>query len=198
MNKEIYISLDVEADGPVPGLYSMLSLGAVAFMESESPDGYDILHKFDTTFEPLPDAKRHPETMQWWAKQSKEAWETATKNPGKPKHVMTLFRTWLSNLEIAYSAPLVAVGYPASFDFSFVHYYGMRFLKEYVLGYSCIDIESYAMQAYGIPYSDMKEDVMATLSPQLFEGLSENYSHKAVEDAKRQGIIFMRMLTGKG
>ena len=28
---EIYVSIDIESDGPVPGLNSMLSLGAVAF-----------------------------------------------------------------------------------------------------------------------------------------------------------------------
>lgn len=28
---EIYISTDIEADGPIPGEYSMLSIGSVAF-----------------------------------------------------------------------------------------------------------------------------------------------------------------------
>ena len=28
---EIYVSIDVEADGPIPGDHSMLSLGAAAF-----------------------------------------------------------------------------------------------------------------------------------------------------------------------
>ena len=28
---ECYVSIDIEADGPVPGLHSMLSLGAAAF-----------------------------------------------------------------------------------------------------------------------------------------------------------------------
>ena len=29
--EECYVSIDIEADGPIPGTYSMLSLGAAAF-----------------------------------------------------------------------------------------------------------------------------------------------------------------------
>jgi hypothetical protein len=33
---EIYISTDVEADGPIPGPHSMLSMGAAAFREDKT------------------------------------------------------------------------------------------------------------------------------------------------------------------
>jgi len=36
--KEIYVSIDIEADGPIPGPYSMLSIGAVAF----TPEGEEV------------------------------------------------------------------------------------------------------------------------------------------------------------
>ena len=38
MINDIYVSVDIEADGPIPGDFSMLSLGAVAFND----DGEEI------------------------------------------------------------------------------------------------------------------------------------------------------------
>lgn len=32
MTKEIYVSTDVETDGPIPGPHSMLSLGSAAYL----------------------------------------------------------------------------------------------------------------------------------------------------------------------
>ena len=58
---EIYISTDIEADGPIPGLYSMLSLGAAAF----KPDGA-IEDEFSENLTCLPDATEDPDTMDWW------------------------------------------------------------------------------------------------------------------------------------
>ena len=33
-NEELYIVIDIETDGPVPGQYSMLSIGAIATNEA--------------------------------------------------------------------------------------------------------------------------------------------------------------------
>lgn len=56
---ESYISIDVEADGPIPGDYSMLSFGAVHY-------DYDGLEKafFYANLDLLPNAKQHPNTME--------------------------------------------------------------------------------------------------------------------------------------
>ena len=61
---ECYVSIDIEADGPAPGLNSMLSLGAVAF----TSDGALV-----DTFSANLEAREDPKTMRWWAKQP-EAW----------------------------------------------------------------------------------------------------------------------------
>lgn len=41
---ETYLSVNVEADGPIPGPYSMLSIGAVAYTaeEGELIDEYSV------------------------------------------------------------------------------------------------------------------------------------------------------------
>ncbi len=61
---EIYVSTDVETDGPIPGPHSMLSLGSAAY----SADG-KLLSTFTANLETLPGAEGHPETMAWWATQ---------------------------------------------------------------------------------------------------------------------------------
>jgi hypothetical protein len=36
MTKEIYVSTDVETDGPIPGPHSMLSLGSAAYLPDKT------------------------------------------------------------------------------------------------------------------------------------------------------------------
>ena len=57
-----YIVTDIEADGPVPGLYSMISLAAAAVDEKG-----EVLSTFFENLLPLPTAAQHPDTMRWWA-----------------------------------------------------------------------------------------------------------------------------------
>ena len=73
--EERYISVDVEADGPVPGLHSMLSLGAAAYNAWGQRVG-----KFSANLETLPDATTDDRTMAWWKGQP-EAWKRARERP---------------------------------------------------------------------------------------------------------------------
>lgn len=61
---EIYISCDVETDGPIPGANSMLSLGAVAFAPNR-----DQLGTFSVNLVELSGAAPDPKTEAWWATQ---------------------------------------------------------------------------------------------------------------------------------
>ena len=57
---ECYVSIDIEADGPAPGLNSMLSLGAAAFISEGA-----VMDTFSANL----DAREDPKTTHWWAKQ---------------------------------------------------------------------------------------------------------------------------------
>ena len=48
---ETYISTDIEADGPIPGEYSMLSFGSVALNKNKQ-----VLGTFEANLELLPNA----------------------------------------------------------------------------------------------------------------------------------------------
>ena len=42
IKQEVYVSVDVETDGPIPGPHSMLSLGAVAMLPNDNIDHREI------------------------------------------------------------------------------------------------------------------------------------------------------------
>ena len=65
---EIYISTDVETDGPIPGPHSMLSIGSAAYTADKV-----LVATFSANLETLPGAQAHPKTAEWWATQP-EAW----------------------------------------------------------------------------------------------------------------------------
>ena len=48
---EIYVSTDVEADGPIPGPHSMLSFGSAAFRQDKT-----LVSTFSANLELLPGA----------------------------------------------------------------------------------------------------------------------------------------------
>lgn len=75
---ERYIVVDIEADGPIPGPHSMLSIGAVAC----TPQG-DVLGTWYANLETLPGASPHPETQNFWD-QNPEAWTLARAGPLLP------------------------------------------------------------------------------------------------------------------
>ena len=80
---EIYVSTDVESNGPIPGKYSMLNFGSVALNRNG-----DILGKFEVNLLPLDGAIQHPNTMAFWAKHP-DVWKQITANQKQPKLAMT-------------------------------------------------------------------------------------------------------------
>jgi hypothetical protein len=58
---EIYVSTDVEADGPIPGPHSMLSFASAAYRADKN-----LIGTFSANLATLPGAQRDPKTMAWW------------------------------------------------------------------------------------------------------------------------------------
>ena len=102
---ECYVSIDIEADGPAPGLNSMLSLGAAAFIG----DG-TLADTFSANLEALPEAREDPKTMRWWAKQP-ETWAACRTQIQDPGQAMRSFNTWVQAHAKTVGTP-VMVAYP--------------------------------------------------------------------------------------
>lgn len=174
-NPEIYVSTDIESDGPIPGPNSMLSIGAAAF----TADG-TMLATFTANLEPLPGASGDPATMAWWA-QHPDAWAAVSADPEPPVVVMDRFASWLRELP----GQPVFVGYPAGYDFMFVHWYLVRFTGTTPFGLMALDVRTYAMAVLGLPYQACGREQIAPLL-----GPPRVHTHVAVEDAIEQGEIF--------
>jgi len=177
--KEIYVSTDIETDGPIPGPHSMLSFGSAAF----STDG-QLLSTYEANLETLAGSRGHPETMAWWATQP-EAWAACRENVREPSEAMAAYVSWLKSLP----GKPVFVGYPAGFDFLFVYWYLIRFAGESPFSFSALDIKSYAMAVLGTSFRETSKRNM----PKEWFGPTP-HSHKALEDAIGQGELFCKML----
>lgn len=175
---EVYISVDIEADGPIPGPHSMLSLGAAAF----AADG-TLLGTASYNLETLPGATPDEATTKWW-RERRTAYEATRVNQLPPLEAMTRFAAWIET----FGGQPVMVGYPASYDFMFVHWYMMRFLGYDPLGFAAIDIKSYAMAALKCSYRSARRNM-----PKAWIVRASENSHIAVNDAQEQGEMFVRM-----
>jgi hypothetical protein len=183
MPEEIYVSTDIEADGPIPGPHSMLSLASVALRADKS-----VVAEFSVNLAPLPGASPHPRTMLWW-ESHKEAYEQACKDPEDPATAMPRYAKWVRSLP----GRVVMVGQPAAFDFMWVYWYLQRFTDDSVFGHSALDIKSYAMAMLKRPYRDC---VLDALPREWRDDLP--YTHVALDDAREQGAMFCNMLRAHG
>ncbi len=176
---EIYLSTDVETDGPIPGLYSMLSFASAAYLADKT-----LVATFSANLETLPEATANPETMAWWATQP-EAWAACRQNLEEPATAMQRYLAWIKTL----AGKPVFVSYPVAFDFMFVHWYLMRFTGEQPFSHSALDIKTYAMALMGTPY---RASVKRNMPRRWFD--PTRHTHVALDDALEQGALFCNML----
>jgi hypothetical protein len=176
---EIYVSTDIETDGPIPGPHSLLSLGSAAF----AADG-KLVGTHEVNLETLPDAAGHPETMTWWATQP-DAWAACRRDPVDPGRAMPAYVAWVESLP---GLP-VFVGYPAGFDFTFVYWYMIRFAGRSPFSFSALDIKTLAMAELGCGY---RQATKRNMPKRWFS--KRRHTHKALDDALGQGELCMNIL----
>jgi hypothetical protein len=177
---EIYVSTDVEADGPIPGPNSMLSFASAAYTGDKT-----LVGTFSANLVTLPGATGDTATLAWWASQP-QAWAACRTDLQEPVVAMTRYRDWLDALP---GRP-VFVGYPAAFDFLFVYWYLIRFAGSSPFSHSALDIKTYAMALLGTEY---RATVKRTMPRSWFDENSQ-HSHVALDDALEQGALFCAML----
>jgi hypothetical protein len=179
MKREIYVSTDVEADGPIPGPHSMLSFASAAYTADKELKG-----TFEANLETLPGATAHPETAKWWAGQP-DAWAACRTNLEAPEAAMQRYAKWISTLD---GSP-VFVGYPAAYDFLFVYWYLIKFTGKSPFSHSALDMKTLAMALLGTGYRDSTK---RNMPKRWFDDLP--HTHKALDDALEQGALFCNML----
>lgn len=178
---EIYVSTDVEADGPIPGPHSMLSLASAAYKADKT-----LIGTFSANLLPLPESAPDPRTMEWW-KEFPEAWAKCHENPRTPDVVIKEYLAWLKQLP----GQPVFVGWPACWDFMWVYWYLVRYTQERPFREVALDIRSYAM---GMRKTEFQRTTRTYLPKRWFDPALV-HTHVALDDALEQGAVFCNMLT---
>lgn len=176
---EIYVSVDIEADGPIPGPHSMLSIGAVAYNEAG-----DEVAQYSTNLDTLEGATAHPRMEAWW-QHFPEAWAACRENPRPPQEVMHEFADWLETLP----GNPIFTAWPATWDFMWIYWYFMRFTDSRPFGEHGIDMRSYAM---GMRKRSFRECGKHYLPNRWF--CEQEHNHVALDDAREQGELFVNMM----
>lgn len=176
---EIFVSVDVETDGPCPGLNSMLSIGAYAFDANGEEYG-----AFSANLIALSGAFPDADTMEWWDTQP-GAWTACRADTVPYVAAMYDFEAWLNNLP----GKPVFVAYPAGFDFTFVYYYMHLVLGRCAFGFQALDVKTYAMAMMKTPF---KKTTKSSMPKRWFP--EDRHTHLALDDAIEQGKLFLAML----
>jgi hypothetical protein len=183
MPDEIYVSTDIEADGPIPGPHSMLSFASVALRADKA-----VVGEFTANLQPLPGAQPHPRTMAWW-EGFPEALAKARMDQEDPAVALPRYVRWLRELP----GRVVFVGQPAAYDFMWVYWYLLRFCGDSPFGHSALDVKTYAMAMLKKPYRECVNDALPT-------GWHDPlpHTHVALDDARAQGARFCNMMRVNG
>jgi DNA polymerase III epsilon subunit-like protein len=169
----VYISVDIEASGPIPGEYSMLAIGAC--LVTNPTVGFYVEIK------PITD-NFTPEAMAVCAMDLQELKQTGT----EPAEAMGTFAEWIA--EHAGEVP-VFCAYPVAFDWMFVAWYFHKFLGRNPFGVSGMDMRSVYLGRTGVNWFQTRKDRMV-------EGVrpTSHLTHNALQDARDQAQLLRRIL----
>jgi len=175
MTEDVFICVDVETAGPIPGQYAMLSIGAC------------LVYDTATTFyiELKPD---RPEVDPDALAISGLDMDTLQQNGVEPAEAMRAFADWINGIAPAPARPLF-VAFNAPFDWMFINDYFHRYLGENPFGHSALDIKAYFMGQMGVNWADTS---MQRISSYFLE--ERHLTHNALKDAQDQAEIFQKIL----
>jgi DNA polymerase III epsilon subunit-like protein len=174
---ELYVAVDVEADGPIPGPYSMISLG-MAVAGRPGLSFYTELRPISEEFVPraLAVSGLDRDRLLREAPSAEEAMAAAAR--------------WVEGLR-RFGRP-VFLAAPAVWDGMFVHWYFIRFTGKSPFGAtgSGVDLRSYWMGRQGSGWFGTRKDAIKRALG--LTGLP--HTHHAGEDAAELAQVFQAVL----
>ncbi|HEX4116419.1 MAG TPA: 3'-5' exoribonuclease [Solirubrobacteraceae bacterium] len=188
MVPDIYISADIEADGPIPGEFSMLAFGLAVAATFDGEAFTSHAPSEQTLYRELkPIAARFEPAALKAARLDRAA---LARDGVEPEAAMRDAVDWITaQAERAGGARPVLVGYPVVFDWMFLHWYFVRFVGESPFGFSgALDIKTMYHQKARVIMDDAgRNDLPAELQA------SHPHTHNALDDAIEQAEIFNRL-----
>lgn len=183
-SEEVFISVDIKTDGPIPGKYSMLSLGAVIIGEDPWPHNSAGFH---ARLKPI-SHDFEPEATEICRNSGLDRFELIETGEN-PTLAMINFSDWIN--QVSNDRKPVFVGLNAAFDWQFINWYFHTFLGENPFGQKPLDICAYYMGKFGV--EEWEQTGKTKLK--LVTGVDVPHTHDALEDASEQAKIFSRLLS---
>ncbi|MBI4879687.1 MAG: 3'-5' exonuclease [Planctomycetes bacterium] len=181
----VYISVDVEASGPLPGFFDLLSLGAVAVARAGGtyePRGDGLYLELQPLLGAL-----DPQAMAV----NRLDLERLRREGLGPEEAARRVERWLRGVASPADPP-VFVGYCANFDWAFVNDLFHRAGIENPFGYKALDIRSLALGVLDLDWQELRQERILPLLG--LEPLAAEEAHNALADARHQARMLARLL----
>ncbi len=169
--REVFLSVDVETAGPIPGEYALLTIGAC--------DVNDPAQTFTCELKPTT-RNADPKALEVTGL----SLDQLERDGLAPASAMRAFSDWV-NLRVGTDAVPVFVGFNAAFDWSFVNYYFHRYLGENPFGFTALDIKSMYMGTARSSWHQTRSSQISTALHSTLQG-----DHDALHDAQYQAELF--------
>ncbi|GAA0399585.1 hypothetical protein GCM10009530_59170 [Microbispora corallina] len=190
MKAETYISVDIEADGPIPGPYSMISFGMtvagrMAGRRFERVDPESAT--FYAELRPISDAYV-PESLAVSGLDR----DLLLREGRDPAEAMAAAAAWVA--EVCGETLPVLAAFPLAYDWMWIYWYFLRFTGESPFGHSrCIDIKTLyaAKAAVPVAWATKRQMPREVRSARL-------HTHNALDDAVEQAELLQNLMLWPG
>lgn len=182
----VYLSIDVEASGPFPGLFSLVSIGAVVVRSGnkghwrvdESFTFYQELKPLEGAAELEAATNIHGLTRDYLLENGRD-----------PRLVMEEFAIFFKELERRFKK-VIPAAWPSSFDSPYVGWYLQYFTGDNPTGWSAFDIPSFGMGLFCC-----HRNALRNLMKKAGIEFGHNPTpHNALADAVEQGQTLANLL----
>ncbi|WP_062346537.1 3'-5' exonuclease [Herbidospora yilanensis] len=190
MKAETYISVDIEADGPIPGPYSMVSFGMTVAgrrLGREFTRHDPTQTTFYAELRPISD-----EFVPSALEVSGLDRDLLLREGRDPKEAMESAAAWVR--KVCEGTTPVLVAFPLSFDWMWMYWYFINFAGDSPFGHSrALDIKTLYAAKAGVPLTwsskrQMPKELRST----------HPHSHHALDDAIEQAELFQNIMEWRG
>jgi hypothetical protein len=190
VRSDVYISADIEADGPIPGRFSMLSLGMCVAGEQDAAGTFRPIEpesaRFYRELRPISD-EFEPDALAAISASGLDR-HRLVREGADPAVAMTEAARWV--LDLAHGRRPVFVGWPMGYDWMFLQWYFHSFSEvgsPFGFG-SALDMKTMLyVGTHRVLDECGKEMLPAELVP------DRPHTHHALDDAVEQAELFQNL-----
>ena len=181
----VYVCVDIEASGPVPGFYNMVSIGGVAVRRLDGQhvrgeEFYFELKPVSEGFDP------HAMSIHGISRAYLE------EHGVDAREALISITEWVDAIR-GDAQRVLFVGHNAPFDWMYVAWYFAWAGLDNPFGYNALDTKALMMGRLGLPWRECNKERLLEVYPQL-KAPKEEDVHNALYDAQFQADILIALL----